>query len=143
MKGFTLMEVLVTVLIVGILAGIAVPQYKRAVEKSRLAEAVIIAKSIVEAQNRSLASFPDEPVTRQGALDVKLSGGSWSSDAARDTYTKGNFSYPLHADGVKIVREGQYTLFMGNNDAAGANWCTGDICSSIRGIGFDGTAPNL
>ena len=49
-KGFTLIEILVVVLIVGILAAIALPQYQKAVWRSRSAEIKAFAKNLADAQ---------------------------------------------------------------------------------------------
>lgn len=56
--GFTLLELLMVVIIIAILASIALPQFLRAAERSRLSEALGILGTIRSAQQRYAAQDP-------------------------------------------------------------------------------------
>ena len=70
-KAFTLIELLVVVLIVGILAAVALPQYQKAVNRSRGTEALMALRSLSDAVNRYyIANGTYDGVTSDSVLDI-------------------------------------------------------------------------
>ena len=59
-KGFTLVEILITVLIMGVLVTMAVPMYERTIEKSRIAQVRVELKRIYDAKRRVLDNLESE-----------------------------------------------------------------------------------
>ena len=97
--GFTLIELLVVVLIIGILAAMALPQYFKAVERSRMAEAVTLMDSIVKSQRRKFMQTNRYAESFEG-LDVSPKGAT----GAR-YYTKGDPQTGAGGNGFVIVME--------------------------------------
>jgi prepilin-type N-terminal cleavage/methylation domain-containing protein len=77
-KAFTLIELLVVVLIIGILAAIALPQYRLAVEKSRSSQALSMVRSLYEAQ-KMYYLINGEYANSFDKLDISLPSSSVSA----------------------------------------------------------------
>ena len=94
--GFTLMELLVVILIIGILAGTALPQYQKAVVKSQSAQALTMLKSVAQAYsayymaNGQWASSFDDP-----DIQVPWTGGTAWKTGLKDTPSSQDWSLQL------------------------------------------------
>jgi len=114
MKGFTLIELLVVVLIIGILSSVALPQYTKAVEKSRQSEAWQTMKSINDAVKIAQMEKGVTDLTGITWDDLSMTfihgsganAGASVTGANTVTLNGKNFQYTLKKDGVVATRQG-------------------------------------
>lgn len=130
--GFTLLEVLVVTLILGILASIAIFQYSKVTERSRAAEALAFLADLDASQSRYLqrsgiyftgsltaASFDNVLPTALQYFAIGTVAGSANSWTATLTRTAAVNTY------------GQYSI-TATHDPAGLRYtCTGNSCAEL------------
>jgi type IV pilus assembly protein PilE len=89
-KGFTLIELMITVAIIGILAGIAYPSYVNQVKKSRRADATVALLGLANAMERRYTET-------NSYCDAGGAGGSNTCGAAGDNDTGSPSIYPAQS----------------------------------------------
>jgi type IV pilus assembly protein PilE len=66
-KGFTLIELMIVVLIIGIIAAVAVPSYQEYIDEGRRAEGVAFAKEILSLQETHFMQYNQYATAISGA----------------------------------------------------------------------------
>ncbi len=120
-KGFTLIELLVVVLIIGILAAMAMPQYFKAVERSRMSEAVTLMGNIAQAQQRKYLQI-NKYTENYSGLDVAPKGAQKDGFCTKGTTPEAAGAAAVNKCGAN--GNGFYIQISGTNYEAGKSLST-------------------
>lgn len=156
-RGFTLIELLVVVLIIGILASVALPQYTKAVAKSRYSQLITAGKSLKDAMEIYYMANGDYPQYWRD-LDIEFKGCTgdttarymlWCDNFAVDMFRGTNENLNLF-DTHGLPNNGKnmssadlidkapayYTLWLDNSPYPGKTECQSKVDGLCKTMGF-------
>ncbi|MCQ2410138.1 MAG: prepilin-type N-terminal cleavage/methylation domain-containing protein [Elusimicrobiaceae bacterium] len=98
-KGFTLIELLAVIMIISVLTAIGVPQYRRSLERSRVAEALQMLPAIFDSRERLMVerglTWSSSPASNENMSFSRLDVSAKGHIENRIFWVTNNFRYKL------------------------------------------------
>lgn len=126
--GFTLIELMITVAIIGILASIAYPSYQDSVRKSRRADAKGVLLGLTNAMERR---FTEKNSYCDAALATGGTAVTGCGTATEDTGTPSIYTIPTETASFYTVRISAATASSYTLSAVPAGAQTNDTCGTL------------
>ncbi|NOZ51791.1 MAG: prepilin-type N-terminal cleavage/methylation domain-containing protein [Gammaproteobacteria bacterium] len=135
-KGFTLIELMIVVAIIGILAAIAIPAYQDYTARAKVSEVMVIASAAKTSTseyyistNRMPASTGQAGINTSAAQSQFLSGIGFTttSTVAILTYTTSNAT----VNNLPSDAQGQTIVFTGTGTSNGVQWSCASTTASM------------
>lgn len=138
-KGFTLMELIIVVIIIGILAAIGIPQFFKIAERGRASEAIVHLGALRNAQIRYAAEH-GHTTDVLGDLDVDYMGMLYfnvpaltKQDAIQDPANRNVTIVDIDRNNTNNAGYGNYTLEI---QVDGDILCTDDVQPICATLGY-------
>ena len=118
-KGFTLIELLVVILIIGVLAGIAIPQYRKVKMKAELSQMLVYMDAMKKSvKNYYIAnrSYPTDITVLDAGLEqyaIELGASKWIANGSskyRVAFFKGDIECMVHPEVIACINKNFYVL---------------------------------
>jgi len=130
-KAFTLLELIIVVIIMGILISIAIPTFRVSIEKARSAEGISILGDIRLAQTRYFASY-DTYTWEPTRLDITISSSRFYNYSPLPCDTQPGMSCAFaSAERIPNAEDWQYTLYITKNGDIYCDDLDGPYCAKL------------
>jgi len=133
-QGFTLIELMIVVAIIGILAAVALPAYQDYTKRSKLTEIMVLASK----DKLSLSEY----FMSTGSMPTTTNAAGVNTDQAQSVYMSADVGFANSTSFVaaltytltKDIEDGKTIIFQGTGSNTGVKWiCTGgDLAPKYR-----------